>query len=160
MKFVELFGRLKSVVIGMVHVQALPGSYVEKRMLSEVVFSNPVHIMWHRNTSEHHGHPPACWRGMQRSRDLSQRRDCKYTFYILVQCFQQTAEHVWIILENYECDNSTKTLTLPMQKQRFWCNSTVLVYSTWNITQTPCMSISRFRIVVRNSILFEAFHKP
>lgn len=34
MKFMELFGRLKSVVIGMIHVKALPGKRILHRPLS------------------------------------------------------------------------------------------------------------------------------
>ncbi|XP_046897628.1 uncharacterized protein F13E9.13, mitochondrial isoform X1 [Hypomesus transpacificus] len=37
MKFVELFGRLKSVVIGMVHVQALPGTPLSTMAIPQLV---------------------------------------------------------------------------------------------------------------------------
>uniref|UniRef100_A0A3P9HZB5 Zgc:162297 n=1 Tax=Oryzias latipes TaxID=8090 RepID=A0A3P9HZB5_ORYLA len=37
MKFLELFGRLKSVVIGMIHVKALPGSPLGRLAMSQIV---------------------------------------------------------------------------------------------------------------------------
>ncbi|KAG7481949.1 mitochondrial Precursor [Solea senegalensis] len=37
MKFVQLFGRLKSVVIGMIHVKALPGTPLHRMKVSQIV---------------------------------------------------------------------------------------------------------------------------
>ncbi|KAI1889938.1 hypothetical protein AGOR_G00168060 [Albula goreensis] len=37
MKFLDLFGRLKSIVIGMVHVKALPGTPLGKSTISEII---------------------------------------------------------------------------------------------------------------------------
>ncbi len=36
MKFLDLFGRLKSVVIGMIHVKALPGEHRPKGPVTQV----------------------------------------------------------------------------------------------------------------------------
>uniref|UniRef100_A0A8C7F8V0 Zgc:162297 n=1 Tax=Oncorhynchus kisutch TaxID=8019 RepID=A0A8C7F8V0_ONCKI len=77
MKFLKLFGRAKSVVIGMIHVQALPGKYYwDAYVVFYSLFVFNFDVMFFRHTFRKHGHSSNYRGGMPRGRNLSQCGNC------------------------------------------------------------------------------------
>lgn len=75
MKFLKLFGRAKSVVIGMVHVQALPGKdYWDAYVVFYSLFIFNFDFMLFRHTFWKHGLKLL----RKHATNLSQCRNCKY----------------------------------------------------------------------------------